>query len=142
MRLRTGEWAGAVGVHGGGRGQETAGVRVLRVGEEGLGGALFDDAAVLHDGYAVGNLGDDGQVVRDEEHGQVMDAAYLFEEIEDLSLDRDVESGGGFVRDEELRAVDEGHGDEDALALTAGELVGVVVDAALGLRQGDVVHGL
>lgn len=43
------------------------------------GGCLFDDLAVLHDSYGVcglvAGLGDDGEVVGDEEHGEVMGGA-------------------------------------------------------------------
>src|SRR3954453_19993616 len=40
-----------------------------------------------------------------------------------------VESAGGLVGEEDRRVVHEGAGDGDALALTAGELVGLVVHA-------------
>jgi len=63
------------------------------------------------------------------------------EKGEDLGLDGDVESGGGLVGDEQARPVDEGHGDEDALTLTAGELVGEVAEAGLGCGEADFVHG-
>src|SRR5215469_2206036 len=39
------------------------------------------------------------------------------------------------------RAVDDGHGDENALALASGELMGVVAEAALGVGEGDFVEG-
>lgn len=61
---RRGEGEDAVGVHGGGGGEQGAGVGVLGVAEDAVGGAVFDDASVLHDGDAVsgliGGLGDDG----------------------------------------------------------------------------------
>ena len=69
---------------------------------------------------------------------EIVGAADVFQKIEDLGLNGYVEGGGGFVGDEELGAVDEGHGDEDALTLAAGELVGVVVEAALG--EGNLLH--
>jgi len=70
-----------------------------------------------------------------------MGAAQIVEESDDLGLDCYVESGGGFVGDEEAGTVDDGHGDENALTLAAGELVGVVVVAAFGIGKGDFVHG-
>ena len=70
-----------------------------------------------------------------------MGEAQFAKEREDLRLDSDVERGCGFVGDEELGAIDQGAGDEDALALASGELVGVVAEAALGIWQRDVVHG-
>jgi hypothetical protein len=101
--------------------------------EEGLGAGLFDDLAMLHDGYAIGYLRDHGEIVRDEEHGEVVGSAQIIEELQDLGLNGDIEGGGGFVGDEQTGAVDEGHRDEDSLALAAGELVGIVADAALRL---------
>ncbi len=133
-----GEGLGAVGVHGGGGGEQAAGVRVLGRAEELGGGGLLDDAAVLHDGDVVGavaDLADDGEVVGDEEHGEGVGAAEVAQEGEDLGLDGDVEGGGGLVGDEEAGAVDEGHGDEDALALAAGELVRVVAEAGFGVGR-------
>ena len=47
------------------------------------------------------------------------------EEVDDLGGYGDVEGGDGFVEYEELGAEGEGSGDVDALALAAGELVGV-----------------
>ncbi len=140
--LRAGERAGGVRLHGGRGGEQAAGVGVLGIGEEGLGGVLFDDFSVLHDGYAIGDLRDYGEVVGDEQHGEVVGAADVFQKMEDLGLHGDVEGGSGLVGDQEPGAVDEGHGDEDALALAAGKLVRIVVDAALGIGQGDISHGL
>ena len=51
-------------------------------------------------------------------------------------LGRDVEGGGGLVGDQELRAERDRHGDADALALAAGELVRVARRAGSGRRAG------
>ena len=68
--------------------------------------------------------------------------AEIVEEVEDLLLDGDVEGGGGLVGDEELRTIDDGHGDHDALAHASGELVGIGAGAAVGFGDGNVAHGL
>ena len=96
---------------------------------------------MLHDGYAARRSANNGEIVRDEEDGEIVGAAQIVEESDDLGLDGDVEGGGGLVGDEEARAVDDGHGDQDALALASGELVGIVVVAAFGVGEGDFVHG-
>ena len=41
-----------------------------------------------------------------------------------------------------LRAIDDGHGDHDALAHAAGKLMRIVAGAAGGVGNGDVVHGV
>ncbi len=66
--------------------------------------------------------------------------AQTLEQREDLRLHGDVECGGGFVGDEKARAVDERHGDHDALTLAAGELMRVVAETALRIGQGDFVQ--
>ena len=127
------EGAGSIRMHGGCGGEQATGIGVLGRVEELGGRGLFHDAAVLHDGDVIRDLTDDGQIVRDEEHGEGVSEAKFAQQREDLRLDGDVERGGGFVCDEELRAVDEGHRDEDALALASRELVRVVADAAFGV---------
>ena len=50
--------------------QQKPRVGVQRVAEYRLARAEFDDAAEIHDGNAVGDVADDGKVVRDEKIGQ------------------------------------------------------------------------
>jgi hypothetical protein len=59
----------------------------------------------------------DGQVVGDEQVGQPQLLLEVVEEIQDLTLDRDVERRDRFVEDHEFRVEGEGTGDADALAL-------------------------
>ena len=116
-RRKSGERSVARGAHGGDRAEELARVVVLRCGEDLMRRSLLHDAAVAHDEDAVGNLADDGEVVRDEEHGEAVLAVETFEKCDDLRLHGDVECGGGFVGDEKTRAVDERHGNHEALPL-------------------------
>ena len=104
--------------------------------------AELDHASGIHHGHAAGNLGNHGKIVRDEEHGQAELGAQFGEQVKDLGLDGDVERGGGLVGDEQLRAVDDGHGDHHALAHAAGKLVRIVAGAAVGFGDGDIRHGL
>ncbi len=80
--------------------------------------------------------------MRDEHDGHGASALEFAEEFEDLGLDGDVEGGGGLVGEEEAWPAGECHGDHDALAHAAGELVGVLSDAFGGLWDSDVGHGL
>ena len=59
------------------------------------------------------------------------------EELEDVGLDGDVEGGGRLVGDQEVGAVGERHGDHDALALAAGELMRVGAESLLGVADAD-----
>ena len=102
-----------------------------------LVGRPLDDLAGVHDGDLVGAAGDDAEVVGDEDHRHVALALLGGEQVEDLGLHGDVEGGGGLVGEEQLRAAGQGDGDRDPLAHAAGELVGVLVEPALGLGDAD-----
>src|SRR5690348_4036909 len=104
---------------------------MLRNRKHARGRALLDEAARFHVGYARGELGDDGQAVGDEEEGQREFTLQAFEEFEDLRADGNVESGDWLVCDDKLGSQNERAGDSDALALAAGEFVGI---AAEGVR--------
>src|SRR6185437_13144218 len=62
--------------------------------------------------------------------------------MKNLRLDRDIERSRGLVRDEQAGSVDQRHGNQDALALPAGKLVGVITQASLSVRQPDLPHGI
>lgn len=112
-------------------GEEGLGVGVLGVGEDRFGGAGFDDAAEVHDGYSVGDVPGEAQVVGDDQGGQAEVVAKAEDQGEDLAADRGVQGGDGFVGDQDLGVEGERTGDDDALALTAGEFVGIAMEEAL-----------
>ena len=62
---------------------------------------LLDDAAAIHDGDAVGEMGDDRDVVRDEEIGDAEIVAQVGQQIDDRRLHRDVERRHRLVADDE-----------------------------------------
>lgn len=111
---------------------------MLRREQDFVGGTFFDDAAGVHHRDAVGNLGDNAEIVGDKEQAQVHFAAEAIEEFENLFLDGDVEGGGWFVRNQELRASSKGHGDHRALAQTAGELMRILASAIFGFGHGGL----
>ena len=85
----------------------------------------LDELALLQHRDAVGDLGDDAEVVRDEQHAGAVLAHQVADQREDLRLRRHVERGGRLVRDQELRVEHQRHRDHDALPLAARELVRV-----------------
>jgi hypothetical protein len=96
---------------------------MARVGEQlGLVGYL-DDAAEIHHGDAVADMGDDRKVVRDEEIGKAVVALQVDQQIDHLRLDGDVKRGDRLVAHDQARAKRERARDADALALAAGELM-------------------
>jgi hypothetical protein len=67
--------------------------------------------------------GNDREVMGDQHQPHVLFAHQLLEQVEDLRLGGDVERGGRLVGDQQPRASARCHGDADALALAAGQLV-------------------
>ncbi len=100
-------------------------------------GALLDDAAGVHHRDVVGASGDDAEVVRDQHHRHEPFALLLLQEVEDLRLHGDVERGGRFVGEQELRTARQRDGDHDALAHAARELVRILPQPALGFGNPD-----
>jgi hypothetical protein len=83
-------------------------------------------------GDAVAGGNDGAEVVGDHDEGKAVLLLEVFEEVEEFFLAGLIDAGGRFVEEEDLRLIDQGTGDEDALLLAAGE-------AADGL-VGKVVH--
>ena len=89
--------------------------------------------------------------MRDEHDGRIDAVLQAAQQVEDLCLDRHVQRGGRLVGNDDLRIAGQRHGDHDALAHTAGQLVGVhrvdglavgalldvLLRLALALVQGD-----
>src|SRR6202035_4754819 len=104
-----------------------------------LGGFVAEDLAVFDVDHAVGVFGDIG-LVGYEDDG----IAFFVEAVEeghDLDAGLGVEVAGGLVGEDDGGVVDQGAGDGDALALTAGELVGLVVHAAFEAHVGEGLAG-
>ena len=79
--------------------------------------------AEVHDADLVGNELNDREVVRDEEIGEVHRLLKALQKVDNLRLDRNVESGNGLVTYYELRLYRECSSNTDSLSLSAGELV-------------------
>ena len=92
----------------------------------------LDDRAQVHHGDAVGDVADDGEVVRDEQVGERELLLQLLEQVDDLRLDRDVERRDRLVRHDEVGVQGQRPGQADALALAAGELVRVAAGRVRG----------
>jgi hypothetical protein len=88
---------------------------------------------------AMGVLGDVGLV--GDEHDGVAAGVEGVEEGHDLEAGFGVEVAGGLVGEDDGGVVDQGAGDGDALALAAGELVGLVVHARFEADVGERLLG-
>src|SRR5438477_508974 len=73
------------------RSKEGSGVSVLRIGEDLGGWSVFEDAAGMEDGHALAELGDQREIVGDEENGGALPVLKIVNEAQDLPLHGDVE---------------------------------------------------
>src|SRR5215212_11802919 len=122
------ETAGTRQVDPGYRAEKSPRVGMLGVVEDLVEGPRLDDPAGIHHPDLVRDVGDDAEVVGDEDDRHPQFALKPLDQAQDLGLDRDVERGGWLVGDQQLRIVCEGEGDHGALAHSARELMGVTVD--------------
>src|SRR5450830_1462838 len=107
--------------------QQLPGIGMLRVGENRRRIALFHHLPVLDHHQLVTQRFHHGQVMADEQIGQVVLGLQTAQQFHHLALYRAVERGGRFVEQNQARLEYQGAGNGDALALAAGELVGVAM---------------
>ena len=70
-----------------------------------------------------------------EQHRHAAVAREALQQLEDLRLHSDIERGGRLIRDHQLRFRQQRHGDHQPLPLAAGDLVRILAQDALGVRQ-------
>jgi hypothetical protein len=126
---------GVLEVQFGHRRQKPQGIGVARLPVQFRGRRLLHQDAGIHDGHPLGDVGHHPQVVGDEEHCQIHFSLEAGQKGQYLGLDGDIQSGGGFVGNKELRVKGQGHGDEDPLTQPPGKLVGISVQVPLRIRQ-------
>src|SRR5215210_8108669 len=83
--------------------------------------------AEVHYGDPVRDVLDDGEVVGDEDVGEVELFLEVLQEVDDLSLYRDVKRANRLVADDKTRVQRDGPGDPDPLSLSSGELVRITI---------------
>ncbi len=104
------------------RGEKLARVGVLRRAQHRCRRAGFDHLARLHHRHAVRDLGDDAEIMGDEQHRHAGAALDIADQLEDLRLDGDVERGCRLVGDQHLGLERQRHRDDHTLALSARHL--------------------
>ena len=80
--------------------------------------------------------------MRDEEYGDTQFGSDLAKELEDFSLRRGIERGGGFVGNEQRRIASNGLSKEDALSLAAAKLMRIRASDARRVVTEDRFEGL
>ena len=110
--------------------------------EQIVGARLLDLAPGIHHDHAVGILGDDAHVMRDQDDRRAERLLQFAHQVEDLRLDRHIERGRRLIGDQQLRVARQRHRDHHALPHAAGKLVRIGVHAALRLRDVDAAQHL
>ena len=110
-------------------------IGMLRIGEQVVDVGALDDAAGIHHQHLVGDLGDDAEIMGDDQDRHAEPLLQVAQEVEDLGLDGDVERRGRLVGDQQRRLADQRHRDHHALAHAARHVVRKIVDALR--RRGD-----
>ena len=98
---------------------------------------VFDDLARIHDRHFVAHLGDDPQIVGDEDQRHAGVPLQVFEEVQILRLDGHIQVGGGLVGDDQFGAARQGNSADDALPHTATHLMRILAHARRGGRNAD-----
>ena len=111
----------------GNRAEECFGIGVGGVFEDFVARSDFHDAPEVHHGDVIGDVPDYGEVVSDKEVGEAEFLLEIFEEVQNLRLDGDIERGDGFVGDDDLGVDGECTRDADTLSLATAEFVGVAI---------------
>ncbi|MPL96994.1 hypothetical protein SDC9_43181 [bioreactor metagenome] len=120
--------------------EKAAGIGVARMRKQALDRARLDDPAGIHHADPLADLRDGAQIVADEDGGHAGLAPQPGQKFEDLRLDRGVKRSGRLVGDQQLGPAGERHRDHQPLALAAGKLVGVEVEAARRVGDADHLH--
>src|SRR5206468_1968753 len=99
------------------------GVRVLRAPEQRASRGELHDPAEVHHGDTMADMFDHREIVRDKKVREIELALEIDEQVDDLSLYRDIERRHRLVANDELGPRRKRTRDPEALALSPGKLV-------------------
>jgi hypothetical protein len=102
--------------------------RPVKQGEP--GSALYDFSQI-HDSDPMAHVFDDTEIVGDKKVGIPMTSLKFFNEVEDLSLDGNIQGGSRFIKNDKLGPRDESPCDPDALSLPSAEFMGIPIHVIL-----------
>ena len=91
-------------------------------------GTEFDQPSAPQHGNAVRDAPDDGQIVADEQQAQPAFPLNVEQQLQDRRLDRDIQRGSRFIRNDHLGLWGQGAGDGNALTLPAREFMRQAVE--------------
>ncbi len=107
-----------------------------------MGAARLDDLTRVHDQHAVRDPSHHAEIMGDQQHRDAETLLQLDQQAEDLRLDGDVERGRWLVGDQQCRPAHQRHGDHNALAQSARELVRILGEPLGRRRDADLPQQL
>ena len=100
---------------------------MLRIGENCLPRANFDDFAEIHDRYPVTDAFNHRHIMRDEQKGDFHRSLQFDNQVDHLRFDRHIQRRHRLVGDNHLGIHRQRAGNADALALTTGKFMRIAV---------------
>ena len=85
------------------------------------------DFAQIHHGHAITDMAHDAQIMRYKQIAELKFRLQRFEQIYDLRLGRDIQSGNRLVGDNQLRLHGQGAGNTDTLTLAPAEFMWIAL---------------
>ena len=102
--------------------------------------SCLDELAGVHHSDAVAGLGDDSEIVGDEDNRGSRLRPEIAQEIENARGNRDIKSGRRFVSNEKLRRCRQRHRDHHPLTHPSGQLMSVLSHAPRRIVDADEVE--
>ena len=96
-----------------------------------LGSPLLDNSPRIHHADATAHIGNETEIVTDHQNGRSPLGTKIADEVEDFSLNRDVQCCRRFVREQQVRAARQRNGDHDPLAHASRQLMRIILDPPL-----------
>ena len=113
-----------------GHGDQLAGERRGRVGDDFFKGSGLQDLAVTEECHEVTDLADDRHLMGDDDDGNTRDVTDAAQQRQNLRSGLGVEGTRGLITQKDARVVSQGSGNTHALALTTGKLGRIGVPAS------------
>ncbi len=120
--------------------EQPARVRMLGSREQLPRCRVLHHLAGIHHRDAVGDAGDDAEIVGDQKDGEAELLLQPVQQPQDLRLHGDVERGGRLVGDQQLRIAHQRHGDHHPLAQAPRELMRKLTHSHSGRGDADAAH--
>ena len=119
------------------RPQQGSQIGMLRVLKNVVEGAAFHDFAAVHHHDFFGDVGNDPEVMGDQQHRHVEFALKFYYQLEDLRLDGHIQRRCRLIGDQQRRMTDKRHRDHRPLAQSARQLERIAPRGPLGVGESD-----